>query len=313
MAAWPSDVEEWCARWLGSPAQSRLFATGGMAQVLGLRLVDGRNIVVKIQRPQARSYGCMTAQRHLWRAGFPCPEPLAGPAPLGANLATAEQFVPGGAELEPSVANAERYAWALSELIRLAPSPSVLTSLEPPPAWAWWDYPGSSTWSWQSAAERALAAERGWHRPDVPEELAWLEDLALRTRVRLSAFRAPAIVGHVDWWGEHLRWLDGRLHVVFDWDSLASQPEAIICGFAATMFSESLSYWVQAGLAQTEAFIRGYERARGRAWTREERDVCWAAGLWHNSHSISATWATMPERVAFLKSELVERLRLAGL
>lgn len=145
-------------------------------------------------------------------------------------------------------------------------------------------------------------------------ELSWLEDLAVRTRARLSRFHAPEVVGHVDWWVENLRWLDGKLFVVHDWDSLAAQPEAIICGFAASTFHESLAHWVQADLAQTEAFLAAYERARGRGWSREEREVCWAAGLWHNSHGISAASAnvTFPARAALLAAELPERLRLAG-
>jgi hypothetical protein len=80
---------------------------------------------------------------------------------------------------------------------------------------------------------------------------------------RAATNRAPAVVGHVDWWVGNLRWLDSQLHVVHDWDSLASQPEAIICGFAASMFAESLGQWVQANLAESEAFLAGYERA----WT----------------------------------------------
>ena len=312
MSSQPAEMEDWCLRWLGSRPQRQLFIAGGMSRVFGLHLVDGRDVVIKVRRPQARLYACAAAHQHLWQAGFPCPEPLVGPAPLGEELATAERYVPGGGGLEPTVGNAERYAWALSELVRLAPPPSALPSLEPPPSWAWWDYPGPCTWAWQSAAERALAAERGWSRPEVPPQLVWLEDLARRTRARLSAFRAPAVVGHVDWWVDNLRWLDGNLHVVHDWDSLARQPEAIICGFAASMFAESLGHWVQANLAQSEAFLAGYERARGRAWGHEEREVCWAAGLWQNSHSISASTGDVPARAALLASELAERLRLAG-
>jgi len=308
-----AELDDWCRRWLGSPPQAELFSGGGVSRVVALHLVDGQDVVIKIRRPETRVYGCAVAQRRIWQAGYPCPEPLAGPAPLGEQLATAERFVPGGSELEPTIGNAERYAWALAELVRLAPLPSEVPSLEPPPAWAWWDYPGPSLWAWQSPAERALAAERGWARPELTAELTWLEDLARRTRARLSTFRAPAVVGYVDWWVEHLRWLGDSLHIVHDWDSLACQPEAIVCGFAASTFPESLRHWVQADLAQTEAFLAGYERARGRAFSREERETCWAAGLWHNSHSISASEGGIGARSELLKSELPMRLRLAGL
>jgi Phosphotransferase enzyme family len=313
MAAWPPELDEWCARWLGSPPQSDLFASVGMSRVLGLRLVDGRDVVLKVRRAEARLYGCAAAHRHLWQAGYPCSELLVGPVPIGDDLATAERYVPGGVQLEPTVETAEQYAWALAELIRLSPPPFAVPSLEPPPPWAWWNYAGACIWPWQSATERALSATRGWPRPDVPPERAWLEDLATRARARLSAFHAPAVIGHADWWVDNVRWLDGKLHVVHDWDSLAAQPEAVICGFAASMFGESMGHWVQANLAQSEAFITGYERARGRVWSDEEREVCWAAGLWLESYDISASIGDVPKRAALLEAELVERLRLAGL
>lgn len=314
-AEWPAGLEEWCCAWLGAEPHESIFIAGGVSRVVGVRLSDGREVVVKIRRPEARVYGCAQAQRHLWKSGYPCPEPLAGPAPFDDELATAETCVVGGEKLAPTVASAELYAQALADLVRLAPAPDQLASLDPPPFWAWWDYAGPETWAWQSPAERARAAERGWPRQDLTPEQGWLADLGVCTRARLSTFDAPPVVGHVDWWVDNLRWTDARLHVVHDWDSLALQPEAIICGFGATIFAESLEHWLQADLAQSEAFIAGYERARGRRWTREERQVCWAAGLWHNSAAISAASAngTFAERAALLQAELPERLRLAGI
>jgi hypothetical protein len=312
VAASPSDVEEWCARWLGSRPQSELFASVGMSRVLGLHLVDGRDVVVKVRRPEARLCGCAAVHRYLWQAGYPCSEPLVEPVPIGDGLATAElcaRRCPVGARCR----NGGTLAWALAELIRLAPAPPAVPSLEPPPPWAWWDYAGGCTWAWQSTAERALAMTRGWPRPDLPPERAWLERLATSARARLNAFNAPAVVGHVDWWVDNVRWLDGKPHVVYDWDSLATQPEAVICGFAASMFAESMGHWVQANLAQSEAFVAGYERARGRVWSDEEREVRWAAGLWLESYDISASIGDVPTRAAQLESELTERLRLAGL
>jgi hypothetical protein len=119
-------------------------------------------------------------------------------------------------------------------------------------------------------------------------------------------------LGHVDCWVDNLRWLGGSLHVVHDWDSLSSQPEAVICGFAASMFPESMDHWVQANLGQSEAFIAAYERARGRPWSRDERQACWAAGLWHDSYSISSSTGDVPNEAALLESELDQRLLLAG-
>lgn len=45
-------------------------------------------------------------QSHLFKRGFPCPRPLAGPASFGPELATVEEFVDEGEHVdahEPSV------------------------------------------------------------------------------------------------------------------------------------------------------------------------------------------------------------------
>lgn len=284
-----------------------------MSKVIGLRLSDSREVVVKVRRAEHRVYACAKAQRHLWKAGYPCPEPLAGPTLFGDELATAEAYVSGGVELDPSLTAAELYGQSLADLVRLAPSPNQLPSLHPPPPWAWWDYPEPSFWAWQSEAELALAAERGWLRPEVPPELAWLEDVALRARARLRRFAGPPVVGHVDWYVGNLRWLNGKLHVVHDWDSLSSQPEAIICGLGMSTFAISLARWVPADLARSEAFLNGYDRVRGRPWSRDEREACWAAAVWKETYEISSSTGDVPARLELLESELDERLRLAGI
>jgi hypothetical protein len=58
-----------------------LFVRGNLSAAYGLRLKDGREVVVKLRPAAVRLAGCTAVQRHLWRAGFPCPEPIAGPLP----------------------------------------------------------------------------------------------------------------------------------------------------------------------------------------------------------------------------------------
>lgn len=98
-------IAAWCEEHLGAATAETLFTTGNLAHVSGLRLVDGREVVVKIRTPERRQAGCAVVQRHLWQAGFPCPEPLAGPAPLNRaapELAVnAETLVRGGAPYPP--------------------------------------------------------------------------------------------------------------------------------------------------------------------------------------------------------------------
>ena len=85
----PSLLGAWCEQWLGAEPTDVLFHQGHLSQVMGLRLADGSAVVIKLRPPGTRLSACVVVQRHLWAAGFPCPEPLAGPAPLGALSATA--------------------------------------------------------------------------------------------------------------------------------------------------------------------------------------------------------------------------------
>jgi hypothetical protein len=42
--------------------------------VRGLRLADGREVVVKVRPRLARLAGCAVVHRALWTAGYPCPD-----------------------------------------------------------------------------------------------------------------------------------------------------------------------------------------------------------------------------------------------
>src|SRR5689334_178327 len=78
------DLTRWCQRHLGAGPAAELFTTGHLSLVMGLRLSDGRDVVVKARAPARRLSGCFVAQEILHARGFPCPQPLAPPAPLGA-------------------------------------------------------------------------------------------------------------------------------------------------------------------------------------------------------------------------------------
>ncbi|MBV8085394.1 MAG: hypothetical protein JO247_11325 [Chloroflexi bacterium] len=306
----PPGMHDWCGAHLGSYPQVELFRHVGMAEVFGLRLADGREVVVKVRRAEARLAGCFEAQRRLREAGYPCPEPLVGPARFGAQVATAETYVVGGeASADPQLS-----APALAELVRLAPSPAQLPSIEPLPAWAWWSYPGPGVWAWQSAPELDLAAKRGWRRDGLPlAEMPWLEEHALGARQRLARFRAEPVVGHTDWWGENVRWLGDKLHVVHDWDSVAALPEALTCGIASSMFvAWPPTAWPSNMLELSTAFVDAYARARGRPWSADEWEACWAASLWVMVYDLSYTSEGVTDRAEWLRSEAEARLRLSA-
>src|SRR6185369_11508149 len=126
----------WCERWLGAPPVAQLFEAGYRSVVRGLRLADGRQVVVKVRSRGSRLAGCAVVHRALWRAGVACPEPLVDLQPLDGYAATAETLVPDVGEPPPDSELAAVSAAALACLVGRAPDPASVPSLAPSPSWA---------------------------------------------------------------------------------------------------------------------------------------------------------------------------------
>jgi hypothetical protein len=261
----------WCRRWLGAEPAEVLFEAGYLSAVTGLRLADGRRVVVKVRRPAERLRGCVAVQAALAAAGFPCPRPLAGPAAFGELAATAEELVAGGHLLAAGPAAAGRLAALLAELVRLAPDPAALPTLRPSPPWAAWDHDHPGLWPPPDDRPGDLN-----HHPGP----GWLDRLAAADRSRLAGLRLAPVVGHADWESQNLRWHGGRPLAVHDWDSAFTQPEAVVAGLAAAVWPAGGGPAEAATVEQTAEFLAAYEQARGSPWTPVERPACWAAGLW---------------------------------
>lgn len=264
-------IAEWCERWLGSKPTSLLFASDKISAVVGLRLADGREVVVKSRRPQERLAGCFAVQRHLWSSGFPCPEPLAGPAPLGDLVATAERYVGGGTPLARDAEAPRRFAEPLARQVALSTEIAErVPTLEPPPYWARWDHELAATWPPDPNVDL-----------NVPAGPAELDDAGERARRRLLRPRGlPDVIGHCDWESQNLSWRDRELLVAHDWDSLARRPEAAIAGMTSLIFPSTGTTNEPATLKESEEFLRAYERARGRAFSDDEWELAWAASAW---------------------------------
>jgi hypothetical protein len=65
-------VAAWCKHRLGAGPTEVLFRAGHLSAVVGLRLTDGRRIVVKARAPSPRVHGCVAVQDALawpsWRS-----------------------------------------------------------------------------------------------------------------------------------------------------------------------------------------------------------------------------------------------------
>jgi hypothetical protein len=264
-------VRAWCQQRLGAEPVQELFRSGHLSLVLGLRLADDRRVVIKARPAAKRLAGCVAVQQALAQAGFPCPRPLAGPDQLGGLLVTAEELVAGGQQLGGQADAAWLFAGLLAELVRLAPPPSAVPPLGPSPPWVGWDRQGAGLWPEADDLDVDLNRHQG---PD------WLDQTAARVRARLAGVRLAAVVGHGDWESQNIGWHGRRAVVVHDWDSVVAQPEAAIAGQAAAVWPAAGGPDQAASVAQTEQFLTAYAQARGRGWTRIEREVAWAAGLW---------------------------------
>ena len=125
---------------------AELFTSGYLSAVIGLRLADDREVVVKVRPDSPRIVACVEVQRRMFESGYPCPDPLAGPAPFGDGVATAELYVPGGAVLPGADHAAQVFAAAFARLIRLAPRPAEVSTLDPAPSWAAWNHGAAGLW-----------------------------------------------------------------------------------------------------------------------------------------------------------------------
>src|SRR2546423_13138703 len=142
----PGGLARWCQEHLGSSPADEIFRSGHLSAVIGLRLADGRELVVKVRPDARRTAVCVEFQRRLFEAGYPCPEPLTGATSLGGDVATAEVHVPGGSVLPSADRAASAFAEAFARLIRLAPSPAEVSALAPAPSWAAWNHAGDGLW-----------------------------------------------------------------------------------------------------------------------------------------------------------------------
>lgn len=299
-----ASLGQWCVEHLGSPPAETLFTSAHLSVVIGLRLADGREVVVKIRPDSPRIAACVEVQRHMFEAGYPCPEPLTGVAPFGGHVATAETYVPGGAMLPTAAQTAAPFAAAFAWLIRLAPLPVEASTLEPPPSWTAWSQGG----------------DRLWPRPDEDPGLDlneaaranWLDDVARRARARLRVDESKVVIGHCDWIAANLRWNGDSLLVVHDWDSLIVESEAVLVGYAAALFPTSGGD-EQATVEDTEQFILAYCQARGREFSAGERERAWAAGAWTRAYDAKFQHVAGLPITSLSEREAHERLRRAGI
>lgn len=292
-------VVAWVEAVTASRVVGEVFVHEHLSMVAGLRLEDGRTVVVKARPGVERAAVCVAGQAALHAEGFPCPQPLSDVGAVEGLAVHLEEYVPADRKASRSVAVCEQMAGLLADLtirsIRLG-----LSGPRPSPMWLAWDHPAGAVW------------------PDEPVEQppVWLTEVAAACRARMHGVSAVLgeVVVHGDWEVQNMGWRDGRVVVVHDWDSLAAGPEAALVGAAAATFSSGAVQPVLSSLDEADRFLAAYQAARRRPFSVEEIEVAWAAGTWLAAHNarMEIRHSQAPLVLQALSADHTERLRRAG-
>jgi hypothetical protein len=298
----PDWLPAWCLSHLGGEPISVLFQVQQVSVVFGLRLADGRDVVVKARADDDRAVSCVGAQAELAERGFPCARPLTPVVGVGSLAVHAEEFRPGGEVLhgdtpEVAVRCAGVFARLMAELADVTVAPPL-----PNPPWVRWDHTDSGVWP---AMDFVDNRDQGI----VP---AYLTDTAERARRRILAAGLPCVLGHADFEAQNLRWHGQQVWAVHDWDSLAWQPEAALAGAASGAFASDGPPTL-APIESSEAFLVAYQEFRGRLFTAVEQEVAWAASLWMEAYNVwEFLYSDNPLSDDALRAQAAERLRRAN-
>ncbi|WP_158854833.1 phosphotransferase [Saccharothrix deserti] len=288
---------------LGSEPAAVLYERRSISSVFGLRLADGREVFVKARADDGRAESCLTAQKVLAEQRFPCPRPLTPVVGTGTLAVHAEDSLPGGDILRDDTPDvAIRYAAVFARLM----AELVDVHVEPPlpnPRWSRWDHEDEGLWPVIDFLD-----ERD--QSVVPE---FVVATAERVRKRLLATDLPCVLGHADFKAQNLRWQDGEVWAVHDWDSLGWQPEAALVGTASGAFA-NVPPLSLVPVESSAAFIEAYQELRGRAFTAEEWEIAWAGSMWTAVHN--ARWEVLhgdaPVSLNAVREQAAERLRRAN-
>ena len=299
-------IDAFCQKELAAPVADYLFYESSQGAVCGVRLANGRRIVLKIHQP-SRSQDFLQAvvqvQNYLQAHNYPCTKPLLNPKPLANGTTTVEELVDEGVyhqAHDPAIRRS--MASMLAQLIKLTQQPEVIPGLHPAaldirlPEGVIWPTPHSKLFDFKATASGA----------------EWIDEIAHWTQeIRLHGV-GQLVLGHTDWSVKHFRYVGERVHVIYDWDSLALEKEPVIVGHTSVNFTytEFFDGPIHPTFDETHAFVIEYETARGKPFSADEQKTLKAAQIYSIAYGARIEHALQPHETTYPEGSCRSRLAL---
>lgn len=286
-------VVEFVGRELGDAIEAMEFCELSVAAVFGLRLGDGRRVVVKAFRPDADAElieSVASVQRHLAATGFPCPAVIGPPRVFGRGHAIVMPTIDEGDYVDATQATV-RAEWA-GLLWRQLDACGALAAL---PGFPGWRPPSGRLWNEPHNVLFDFDRTR--------KGAEWIDAIAADALDALESQATPLLLGHADWSAKHFRYCarrppGQRITAVYDWDSLRRGTEAELVAGAAMSFSVT---WYVPGRGQLPsvedalAFVSDYESARSVPFSPPERRAVVAAARYACAYTARCEHSVDPD------------------
>jgi hypothetical protein len=279
-------MQELCEVYLGQPIVEVEFWEVSVSLTIGLQL-DRDRVVVKFRSPSHMTLETLQVvcqiQQTLAEQGFPAPRLVLMPMLYANSLVSVEQLLDCGENSDahdPEIRRA--MAHGLAEQIRFA-QPFYQSNLPRSRFYPnqLWEKPHNALFDFERTRQGA----------------EWIDRIAAQAQTVLQSYDAPLVVGHMDWSAKNMRFQNGQLSAVYDWDSLRLEHELVIVGNAAKGFL--VTWYVEAGeLVPTpeemQQFVRDYEAARSQTFTAAELRVITAAFIYSMAYTARCEHALDP-------------------
>jgi len=199
-------------------------------------------------------------QDSLYKSGFPCPAVLFHPVIYRDAIYTVNEFADVGKQEDahnPVIRRAS--AQGLADLIKRINPCGNLSGFN------------------EIDIYKNKSLYPAPHNPNTDfsrnaEQAKWIDEIALKSKQIINSIDNNIVLGYCDWSMKNMRFIDGKIAMVYDWDSIILMDEYHMLATAASTFPMTWDIPVRIVSTQDEAydFAAEYEKARGVKFSKNE-------------------------------------------